>query len=218
MHITKFAKGLNKQQKYLKTTGITISDEIKLQFYTKQMIDSGIFNKRDRIDWEDRTKNNKTWPKATKYFQKLVTSKERYVGVVGGTAKKARFESAACTNKHDDNEINNGKKMCVYLDSISTSATASNKQIQEMTLANKAKDDQVVTLLAALLAKDLQVNTLIAKLAAASVGGGSGGGGDDLIKPFPKGWKYSRHTFDYKWPKWKQHQWTNSKFLHTDRK
>ena len=95
MHITKFAKGLNKQQKYLKTTGIPISDESKLQFYTKQMIDSGIFNKRDRIDWEDRTKNNKTWPKATKYFQKLVASKERYVSVTDVMANKACFENAA---------------------------------------------------------------------------------------------------------------------------
>ena len=60
MHITKFAKELNKQQKYIKTTGITISEKSKLQFYTEQMINIRMFDKRDIINWEDRAKINKT--------------------------------------------------------------------------------------------------------------------------------------------------------------
>ena len=34
-HITKFGKHLNKQQEYLKTTRITISNETKLKFHTE---------------------------------------------------------------------------------------------------------------------------------------------------------------------------------------
>ena len=95
MHITKFAKQLDRQQAYLKTTGINITEESKLQFYTKQILDRAMFDKRNIIEWEDRTKDMKTWALATKYFEQLVTSEERYTSMVGGTAKKARFESAA---------------------------------------------------------------------------------------------------------------------------
>ena len=35
IHITKFAKQLDKQQVYQKSTGITITNESKLRFYTK---------------------------------------------------------------------------------------------------------------------------------------------------------------------------------------
>ena len=83
-----------------------------------------------------------------------MTTIERYASAVGGTAKKARFKNAARIDKRDENKIDDGEKMRVYLDSISAAATASNKQMQEMTVANKAKDDQVTTLLAALVVKD----------------------------------------------------------------
>ena len=59
IHATKFTKNLQKQQKYLKTTRIAISDKSKLQFYTKQMIDSGIFGKKEIIDWEEKIKADK---------------------------------------------------------------------------------------------------------------------------------------------------------------
>ena len=44
MHLTKFGIQLNKEQAYLKTCGINIADDVKTQFYVKQMIDSGIFS------------------------------------------------------------------------------------------------------------------------------------------------------------------------------
>ena len=50
MHVTKFAKHVKEQQKYLNTTGITISEGNKLQFYTKQMINSRMFDKKDIIN------------------------------------------------------------------------------------------------------------------------------------------------------------------------
>ena len=46
MHISKFRKHLTKEQKYLKTCGIEIDEEKKIQFYVKQMIDSAMFEKR----------------------------------------------------------------------------------------------------------------------------------------------------------------------------
>ena len=69
MHFTKFAKNLDKQQKYLKITG-AISDESELQFFTEQMINNGIFHKKDIINWEDRTNINKTWAKAKSTFRR----------------------------------------------------------------------------------------------------------------------------------------------------
>ena len=68
MHITTFVKHLNKQQEYLKTTGITISDKSKLTFYTEHMQDIRMFKKRDIINQEDRTKANKTWAEAKQYY------------------------------------------------------------------------------------------------------------------------------------------------------
>ena len=38
MHITKFRKHLDKDQSYLKTVGITVSDKNKLQFNLEQML------------------------------------------------------------------------------------------------------------------------------------------------------------------------------------
>ena len=144
MHIIKFAKQLDKQQAYLKTTGITILDKSTPQFYTKKMIDSKMFDKRDIIDWEDRTKNKKTWSTAPSYFQKIVASEESYTRVVGGPEKTARFESAARSDERNDNKIGGNKKMRLYLDSPSTAATANTEQIQEMRTVNKSKDEQVV--------------------------------------------------------------------------
>ena len=93
MYVTMFAKQPTKQQAYFKTIGINPSDQSKLLFYTKRMIDSKMFDKRDIIKWEDRTKVNKTWSLATYYFQNCFASKEKYASMVGVTAKKVRFES-----------------------------------------------------------------------------------------------------------------------------
>ena len=49
-HISKFGKHLTKEQKYLRTWGIEIDDEEKIQFYIEQMIDSCMFEKKDIIE------------------------------------------------------------------------------------------------------------------------------------------------------------------------
>ena len=61
MCITKFGTNLNKDLKYLKTVDITISNADKLHFYIKQMINSGPFERRNIIDWENKIDTHKTW-------------------------------------------------------------------------------------------------------------------------------------------------------------
>ena len=57
------------------------------------------------------TKGNKTWPKATKYFQNLVSSDEMYTNMDGGTAKSAFFDSTARTDERDNNEVEDSEKL-----------------------------------------------------------------------------------------------------------
>ena len=106
MHVTKLAKNLEQNQKDLKTTGISISDESKLQFYTEQIIENGgMFDKKDIIEWKDKIQADKTRAKAKECFQKLVASEERYASVTGRNAINARFKSAARIVERDDKEI-----------------------------------------------------------------------------------------------------------------
>ena len=69
MRITKFAKHLDKRQEYPSTTGIKITNAVKLQFYLEQMIDSAMFSKQAIIRWEKRYIARKTWPKERKFFE-----------------------------------------------------------------------------------------------------------------------------------------------------
>ena len=61
--------------------------------------------------------------------------------MTNGTAKKARFKSAARADTRDDNKIDGEKKTRVYLDNIIMAAMANTEHMQEMTTANKSKDD-----------------------------------------------------------------------------
>ena len=93
-HITKFAKRLDDEMIYLNShDGIDITEANKLQFYTEQMLDSGFFDKSVLIKWGKRLPTRKTWVKAKTYFEKWTKREEVYGLSVGGTAKKARFES-----------------------------------------------------------------------------------------------------------------------------
>ena len=88
MHVSKFGLKLDKEQKYLKTCGIIIDEESKVQFYGEQMINSGMFEKRDIIEWEEVSV--KSWTQATFYFEARMDEEDTYMAVVGGTAKKTR--------------------------------------------------------------------------------------------------------------------------------
>ena len=66
---------------------------MKTQFYVEQMIDSGIFSKQDIILWESELQN-KDWADALLFFESSMEDEDTYTAVLGGTAKRTRFESA----------------------------------------------------------------------------------------------------------------------------
>ena len=92
IHISKFVKHLTKEQEYLKTCDVEINDDAKVQFYVKQMIDSYMFDKQHIIEWENVS--HKSFYHETYFFELLAEDEDVYTSVVGGTAKKACFESA----------------------------------------------------------------------------------------------------------------------------
>ena len=135
MHITKFGKQLIKQQEYLQTCDIKIDDETKTQFYVEQMIDSAMFDKRGIIAWENA--DNKSYKKATRFFEKLVDNDETCTSAVGGTAKMAQFENAKNTREEretetareqrNDVEIGTNERVLEYLDRFTAAATMEGK-------------------------------------------------------------------------------------------
>ena len=78
--------------------------------------------------------------------------------MVGGTAKRARFESAIHTREQrepiikpeqrDDVEISSNKRVQAYLDSFAEAASANEDRIQEMKCSASSKDDQMADLIA----------------------------------------------------------------------
>ena len=68
------------------------------------MIDSGMFSKKDIIDWEDEDK--KTWAAARLVWELTMEEEDTYTAVLGGTAKRTHFESAQNTieESRDDHE------------------------------------------------------------------------------------------------------------------
>ena len=93
-------------------------------------------------------------------LRKLVDDDETYMSVVGGTAKRARFESAKNTREErkpenaskqrDNYAICTDESMREYLDTVTAAATAKEERMQEMTCAAKAKDNQLTEMMARL--------------------------------------------------------------------
>ena len=92
------------------------------------MIDSCMFEKKDIIEWENW--DNKTFKEAKTFFEQLVDDNDIYTNVVGGTAKRTRFESAIHTREEQqpeqrDNEaISSNERVQAYLDSFAEAASA----------------------------------------------------------------------------------------------
>ena len=84
--------------------------------------------------------------------------------MVGGTTKKARFESARHTREQraldivpeqrDNFEISNNERVQVYLDSFAEATLANKERIQEMKCAATSKDDQMAHIIARMDARD----------------------------------------------------------------
>ena len=93
--IHEFIKRLDEDQEALLVDGIKISDDDKMQHYMEQMYDCGIFDIKDFRTWEEMDPAEQTWDTAVDYFEGIVESMETFKENMGGTAKKAKFESAA---------------------------------------------------------------------------------------------------------------------------
>ena len=128
-------KAFNEGKKYLRTCGIEIDYEAKILFYVEQMIDSCMFEKKDIIEWENW--NNKTFKEAKTFFEQLVNDDDIYTNVVGGTAKRSRFESAIHTREEQQPEqrdaeaISSNERVQAYFDSFVEAASANEERIQE---------------------------------------------------------------------------------------
>ena len=89
------------------------------------MIDSCMFEKKDIIEWENW--QNKTFRDAKSFFEQLVDNDDIYTNVVGGTAKRTRFESAIHTReeqqpeKHNDEAISSNERIQVIPRQLSRS-------------------------------------------------------------------------------------------------
>ena len=85
------------------------------------------------IRWEKRDISRKNWEKARYYLEKMTRREEVYTSSIGGTGKKARFESlqnareqqepADACERRDDNAIGTYDVMQEYLDKITAAST-----------------------------------------------------------------------------------------------
>ena len=148
------------------------------------MIDSGMFDKNDIVEWENE--DVKTWTNATFFFEACMEEEDIYTAVVGGTGKKTRFESAQNTTEEsrddlkeqaEEGKINNNDRIQAYLGSFAEAAAAKEERIQEITTAASSKDSELAEIIARMEArdeardaqirlKDKQIGELIEKLTA----------------------------------------------------
>ena len=172
--VTKFAQRLDDQQVYLNGhDGINITEANKLQFYIEHMLDSGFFDTHILMRWEKRDPTRKTWDCAKTYFEKCTKREEVYDLSIGGTAKKARFESSLNAQERrgpppeqrdDDDTISPDDSLQEYLDNILSASTAKEERSQHMADDARRKDDQLAAMLSRMDAKDKQMTDLIAQV------------------------------------------------------
>ena len=90
----------------------------------------------------------------------LVDDDDIYTNVVGGTAKRTRFESAIHTREEQQPEqcdaeaISSNERVQAYLDSFAEAASANDERNQEMKCAASSKDNQLTELIARMDARD----------------------------------------------------------------
>ena len=94
------------------------------------MYDSGHFDQRDMITYENKAAGDKTWDRTKAYFEKLVTDQETYAENQGDTAKRARYESAAQAKEQAQAE--EGDQLREYLEMLAAGTTTQEKQLESM--------------------------------------------------------------------------------------
>ena len=158
-HITELYKRLDDDQAALAANNIPISDEDKLQFFIEQMYESKNFDREQYVAWEKRPAATKTWAGAKEYFEELTNDIDEYEANIGGTAKRAKFESAANVDEGDDS-------LRQYFDSLAEAATADKEHIQQMSTTNSSMVTLSTTQQKQLEIKDAQITALIEQVKA----------------------------------------------------
>jgi hypothetical protein len=142
MHIMAFGLKLDKEQKYLELLGIFISNKDKIQFYMKQIYVSDIFDKKEMVDWEDKTILIKDdYNEAKLYFKNLVKDFKTYTQNSGGTSSNQGYESANMA-------ANVGNKLRRYIQEIASAAAAGKESAANISEETNAKDAQIRAMIA----------------------------------------------------------------------
>jgi hypothetical protein len=168
-HISEFIKHLNDEQEYYETLKIKISEDDKLDHFLDQMWQQSgnLFDQAMMDGWTDKAEDDKTWANACKYFKSLMRKLETWELNHGGTARKAKFESAA-----NAEEQRNAEEIRGYLETIAAGREADKELVQSMEAKLQAKDAQLAKVLDKLDQLSTAQAALTAKLAATSFGDG----------------------------------------------
>ena len=101
--VSQFIIRLEEEQGDLERDNITISEAEKLQHFLEQVnIDSRLFSKEQRKEWNNLDTEEQTWEAAVEYFEGLEDEQERDEEVDEATARGSNFESAAMAREREE--------------------------------------------------------------------------------------------------------------------
>jgi hypothetical protein len=177
IHLTAFGKRLDNDQVRIKHFGITISDKDKLLFYLEQMYASNHLDKKEMMEWENKTIAIKDdFDKAKMYFKGLVKDYEVYAQNSGSTANKHKFESA-----NQAAEAHHGNELRQYIAGIAQAAVAQEEQATNICDSTNASSNAMAAQIKVMLDQIAQLTKTMANKENSngrrSGGGGGGGGG-----------------------------------------
>ena len=121
-----FAKLLDKEQALLKRMKIKISDDEKRDHYALQVLDSGICEKSEIIEWED--KDDPSWDDTKKFFEKVLDDREKYAKSVRGGARHSGYESAHLARDRDEQDRADGEAIKTYTEGLAASNVAAEER------------------------------------------------------------------------------------------
>ena len=102
------------------------------QFYVKQMLDSGMFEKVELKDWKRKDPANKTFDDATDCFEEIISENETYESHAGGTTKRSEFEIAMQVKDAKRPDADTGDDIHNYIKDLATYSSAGKEIIQQM--------------------------------------------------------------------------------------
>jgi hypothetical protein len=177
-----FGKRLDDNQVRIERFGITISGKDKRQFYLEQMYASNHFDKKEMMEWENKTIAIKDdFDEAKMYFKGLVKDYEVYAQNSSGTAGKHKFESA-----NQAAEAHHGNELRQYIAGIAQAAVAQEEQAANIRDSTKASSNAMAAQIKVMLDQIVQLTKTMANKENSTNGhrnsGGGGGGGGGLCE------------------------------------